>query len=354
VDTLEPPFGARDAQGMAARLTGIPQQIEAALAADAAEPWQPPVAKPVQLAVGALGGSAIAADLSSGVWADRLPWPIAIVRDVQWPAWVGRGTLAVLCSYSGSTQETLALYDEAGARSAPRVAMTTGGVLAERCARDDVPVARLAPGSPPRAALYGSWVRFDMLLHALGAIDDPRPLWREAAALVTRRLEQWSIDVPESRNPAKQLARRLRGRFLFLYAAERRAALATRVRNQINENAKLLAHSATVPELDHNEVVGWERPGAFARDGAVLMWRDREDSAAVALRLDLTAQYLRDQGAEIVELTEEDGSRLAREVSRVVFGDFLSFYLALVTGADPTPIASIDWLKTRLAESNPA
>jgi glucose/mannose-6-phosphate isomerase len=168
------------------------------------------------------------------------------------------------------------------------------------------------------------------------------------------RAAAWAPEVPEAANPAKRAARELHGAAVYVYASETLEPVATRIRNQLNENAKLLAHSATVPELDHNEVVGWERPGAFARDGAVLMWRDREDSAAVALRLDLTAQYLRDQGAEIVELTEEDGSRLAREVSRVVFGDFLSFYLALVTGADPTPIASIDWLKTRLAESNPA
>jgi len=341
---------------MAARVMGIPEQIEAALDADAREPWVLPGAAgaPTALAVGALGGSAIAADLASSVRADELPWPVAIVRDVEWPAWVGPRTLAVLCSYSGNTQETLALYDAAGARGAARLAVSTGGELGARCARDRVHVAHLAPGSPPRAALFGSWVRFDALLHALGAIGDPRPEWREACALVRRRLEQWGVDVPESRNPAKQLARRLSGKFLFVYAAERRAALATRVRNQINENAKLLAHSATVPELDHNEVVGWERPKAVVHDAAVLMWRDREDPAAVALRLDLTAQYLRDQGAEIAELTEEDGSRLAREVSRVVFGDFLSVYLAFVTGADPTPIASIDWLKQRLAESNPA
>lgn len=350
---LEPPF-ALDSEGMTARIRAIPEQIDEALAACVGTPWRVPEVTPVLLAVGALGGSAIAADLTAGMWSDSLPHPLLCVREYQWPAWAGPGTLAVLCSYSGNTEETLALYDDAAARGMPRVAMSTGGVLAERCARDGVPCANLPGGSPPRAALYASWVRLTYLLHALGWCPDPGPEWRAASALIGRRRAQWAPEVPEERNPVKQLARRLHGRQLYLYGSDRLGPVATRVRNQINENAKLLAHSAVVPELNHNEVVGWEKPLDPASRAAVLMLCDAEDPDAVALRLSLTAEYVRGRGAEVMVVEEREGARLARIVSLVVLGDYLSLYLAVLNAADPTPIASIDWFKNRLAESRNA
>lgn len=352
-DVLSPPYGARDAHGMTALIRAIPEQIEAAVAACDRAPWLPGV-EPDLLAAGALGGSAIAADLTAGAFADRLPRPLVVVREYRWPAFVSSRSLALLCSYSGNTEETLALYDEAGVRGIPRVAMTTGGTLGERCARDRVPVALLEPGMPPRAAVYAAWVRMTALVHALGWTSDPAPSWREAAALLARRRGEWEPEVPEARNPAKQLARRLHGRFVFLYAADRLGALATRVRNQLNENAKLLAHSAVAPELNHNEVAGWERQGPLASRAAVLILRDADDSPEVHRRLTLTAEFVAKRGAHVVELREEEGSRLARIASLVQLGDWLSLYLALLDGADPTPIESIDWFKQRLAESRTA
>jgi len=354
-DALALPYDAVDAQGMTARIHAIPEQIEQALAAGARQPWRLPGGDPDLLAVGALGGSAIAADLTAGVFADRMPRPLLTVREYHWPACVSARSLALLCSYSGNTEETLALYDEAAVRGIPRLAMTTGGALGERCARDRVAFASLPPGSPPRAAVYASWVRLTQLVHALGWISDPEPAWREAGELLALRRAECAPEVPEDRNAIKQLARRLCGRSLFIYAgSDRLGAVARRVRNQINENAKLLAHSAVVPELNHNEVVGWEQAREVAARSTVLVLRDAEDSAAVQLRLKLTAEYVSRQGADVVELGEFQGSRLARIASLVQFGDWLSLYLALLSGVDPTPIASIDWFKHRLTASRTA
>ncbi len=351
-DALDPPYDAHDAHGMTARILGIPDQVAAAVAASRESPWRIPVADPDLLAVGALGGSAIAADLVAGTAADRLPHPLIAVREYRWPAFVTRRSLALLCSYSGNTEETLALYDDAGARGIPRLAMTTGGELARRCERDGVPRVTLPAGSPPRAAVYASWVRLTYLVHALGWDSDPTADWGAAARLLGQRRDEWSPAVAEGRNPVKQIARRLDGRFVLIYAgSDRLGAVATRVRNQLNENAKLLAHSAVVPELQHNEVVGWERPVAPAASTAVLILRDPEDAPAIDLRLTLTAEYVRSKGAEVVEFREESGPRLARIASLVQFGDWLSLYLALLNAADPTPIASIDWFKQRLTDS---
>ena len=348
--SLEPPYGDRDPGDMAARIVSQPEQIEEALAHCGADPWHPPAGSPALLAVGALGGSAIAADLTAALYHDRLVKPLLTVRDYHWPACVTRDTAVLLSSYSGETEETLALYREAGEKGIPRLGLTSGGTLAAWCARDGVPCARLPAGWPPRAALFSSWVALTALVHAMGWVDDPAPRWREAAAVLRARNRALAPDAPAASHPAKQMALALAGRYVCIYAGtERVGAGATRVRQQLNENAKMPAHSAMVPELNHNEIVGWERAGAWSKSVAVLLLRDAEDSPATRTRLTLTGEYAARQGAAVYEVNSSGEGRLARLASLVQFGDYLSLYLALLNGVDPTPVASIDEFKRRLA-----
>jgi len=298
-----------------------------------------------------MGGSAIASDLCASLYADSMPHPLVTVRDYHWPAWVTPASLVLLSSYSGDTDETLALYREASERGIPRVAMTTGGTLARHCARDGVPFVKLPGGRPPRAALFSSWVALTRLLHALGWVDDPAASWSEAVRELEARNRECGPSVPEPDNPAKRMARSLAGRFVIIYCgSERLAPVAIRMRNQLNENAKLLGHSGVVPELNHNEIVGWEKPGPLEGRLAVLILRDAEDSPEVAIRLTITGEYAERGGARVVEADGGAAGRLARMASLVQFGDYLSLYLALSNGVDPTPIASIDELKRRLSE----
>src|SRR5204862_5328068 len=138
------------------------------------------------------------------------------------------------------------------------------------------------------------------------------PAWREAAALLKRRRGEVGTGNPEAANPAKRLARSLAGRTLFIYSGPGGpAAVATRWRQQLNENAKVLAHSAVVPELNHNEIVGWQQAGPLTRSLAVLLLRDGEDTAAVNARLDLTAEFAARQGAAVHEIRSQGESRIA-------------------------------------------
>ena len=351
--SLDPPYGERDPGDMAGRIDGIPEQIEAALERMAASPWKHRD-RPAALAVGGMGGSAIAADLTFDLYADAMPFPLIVVRDYHWPKAVTRDALAVLCSYSGDTEETLSLYRDAGERGTARAAITTGGALARACERDGVPWAEVPAGSPPRAALFSTWVPLTFLVHAVGGCDDPAPDWRDAVTRLRALRERIGTQVPESVNPVKQMARRLAARHLYIYGGiPRTAAAATRFRQQINENAKLPAHSAVAPELNHNEIVAWERPDAFHHRLGVIVLRDVEDSPEVAIRLELTADYARRQGAEVQVFDSQPGGRLARLAAQVMVGDTLSLYLALARGVDPTPVASIDEFKRRLAEARP-
>ncbi len=348
--SLQPPYAARDPRGMAALIDALPEHIEEALARTAAQPWRSPVPSPTLLALGGMGGSAIAGELTAAAFADSSPRPFLVIRDYRWPACVDAGALALLSSNSGRTEETLRLAASTAERGVPCVAMTSGGELAELATRHGWPLYRLPGGMPPRAALFHSWVPLTAFVAGLGWAPDPTPAWREAAALLRRLGGQWGSGNPESDNPVKQLARAVAGRTLFVYSGPGPvAAVGARWRQQLNENAKVLAHSAVVPEHNHNEIVGWQVRGPATEAIAVLVLRDGEDSAEATARLDLTAEYAARQGAAVHEIRSQGESRLARLASLVQFGDQLSLYLALLGGADPTDIASIEEFKRRLA-----
>ena len=348
---LEPPYGARDAHDMARLVEAIPEHIEQAVARTDAAPWLLPAGAPDLVAVGGMGGSAIAADLTAALYSDTLPRPWLTVRDYRWPACVNAASLAVLSSNSGNTEETLALEAQARERGIPSVALTSGGELARRAAERSLHCQQVPGGLPPRATLFHAWVPMTRLAGALGWAPDSAPAWREAAALLGRRRSELGIGAAEQGNPAKQLARACHGRLVFVYSsAGPLSAVGLRWRQQLNENAKLLGHCAAVPELNHNEIVGWQAAGPLHRGISVIVLRDREDPSEHATRLDLTAQYAVRQGAEVHEVSSVGESRIARLASLVQFGDYFSLYLALLGGVDPTDITSIDEFKRRLAE----
>jgi glucose/mannose-6-phosphate isomerase len=348
---LDPPFGPRDPRDMGALVEALPDHVEQALERTEASPWRLPLADPDLVAVGGMGGSAIAAELTGALHRDQLPRPWLVVRDYRWPACVGPRSLAVLSSNSGNTEETLSLETGARDRNVPSVAMTSGGVLAARARARGLHVQLVPSGMPPRAALFHAWVPMTRLVGALGWVADPAPAWREAAAEMRRARGRIGLAVPEGGNAAKRLARECHGRLVFLYSAAGPVeAVALRWRQQLNENAKLPAHSAAVPELNHNEIVGWQTAGPLQRGISVIVLRDREDSAEATLRLNLTAEYAARQGAAVHEVHSNGESRLARLASLVQLGDYFSLYLALLGGVDPVDITSIDEFKRRLAE----
>jgi glucose/mannose-6-phosphate isomerase len=336
---------------MAALIEAQPAHIEQSLARLASEPWRAPVRAPAVLALGGMGGSAIAGELAAATAADRAPKPFLVVRDYRWPAWVTSEALVVLSSSSGRTEETLALAHGAAERGLPAMALASGGPLAELAAKHRWPLHRLPGGMPPRAAMFHAWVPLTALLADLGWAADPAADWRETAALLRERWAVLGPAAPEAANPAKRLARAVAGRALHLWSGPgAMAAVVLRWRQQLNENAKVFAHSAAVPEHNHNEIVGWQVANPSTRSIAVLVLRDGEDAAEVTTRLDLAAELAARQGAAVHEIRSTGGSRLARLASLVQFGDSLSLYLALLGGVDPTDIASIDDFKRRLAE----
>ena len=345
-------MAARDPGGMRERLERFPEQLrEAEEIGRAAEPGVGGDGVSAVIVVG-MGGSAIGGELAAAVLRDELRVPMAVVRDYAVPEFVGPDTLAFVSSYSGNTEETLSSYDDAHSRGARVVCSTTGGKLGRRARARGHAVIDLPSGYPPRAALGFGLVPLLLTLHRLGLASDPSDGIADAVTAAEAAAERCGLEVPEAGNPAKQLARWLHGRVPVIYgAAPVAAAVAHRWCGQFSENAKLVAHSNELPEMNHNEIVGWsdERPmGGGAR---VVFLRDAEEHPRVGRRMDITARAVEASGAEVREVGAVGRSRLGRLVDLVLTGDFVSFYLAMLKNVDPTPVTPIDRLKRALADS---
>jgi glucose/mannose-6-phosphate isomerase len=336
---------AVDSTGQAAEILDLPEHLQDAL-------WRvesaaiAPLDAPGGMIVAGMGGSAVGGRLALGAIGPRLRRPLAIADGYTLPGWAGPDTLVLCSSYSGSTEETLAAYDDAVERGAQRIVATTGGAMAERARRDGVAVIPMPGGFQPRAAVGYALVAALEAAALCGAAPSLREEVEAASELAERLAPEWGPDGPED-GEAKALARRLHGTIPVVAGAELAAAAAYRWKCQINENAGLPAFASVLPELDHNEVVGW--PAADGRLSAVFL----EDPGAHPrnrLRSELSAEQAAAGAAVVERVTARGETPTERLVSLVLLGDLVSLYLAVLRGEDPVSIPPIDALKAALAE----
>jgi glucose/mannose-6-phosphate isomerase len=336
---------AVDSTGQLAEALGLAEHLRDAL-------WRvesagiAPVDAPGGLVVAGMGGSASGARLAIAALGPQLRRPLVVADDYGLPPWAGPETLVLCSSYSGATEETLAAYDVAVERGAPRIVATTGGPLAERARRDRVPVIPIPGGFQPRAAVgYALGAVLEVAALA-GVAPSQRADVERAAALVERLAAEWGPDGPED-GEAKVLARRLHGTAPVVLGAELAAPVAYRWKCQFNENAKLPAFAARLPEADHNEVEGWAAARDLGRFSLVVL----EDPGAHprnALRAEVTAAVAQ-EGADVVERVRARGeSRLERLVALTFLGDLVSLYVAVLRGVDPVEIRAIQAVKAEL------
>jgi len=297
-----------------------------------------------------MGGSAIAADLVRGAFNDRLTVPLATVRDYELPAWVGRETLVVACSYSGSTEETISALTTALERRCPVAVITTGGALHDVARRAALPLLAFPGGGQPRAAIGYGLVLLSGLLERAGllAVADSDLADAERAAAAT--VEGCGPDVPTERNLAKQLAWTLVDRLPVIEASGFLAAAARRWKTQLNENGKSFATYEELPEATHNAVVGYAQPESIRDHLYVVFLASPSDHPRNSLRASLSAELLgMEQIAHQVVPVRGDG-RLAQTVAAIALGDYVSTYLGMLYGLDPSPVEAISTIKTRLLE----
>jgi glucose/mannose-6-phosphate isomerase len=341
-----------DRSGMIELVTSFPEQCEEAIQIGQKAAIGTAYGPFKAVVLAGMGGSAVSGDLLRCYLSQTVDVPVFTIRHYELPRSVGQGTLVFCSSYSGDTEETLALYEEARRRRARVLCVTTGGKLSEQCGRDGVPWIRIPAGLPPRAALGYLFLPILVTLWRLGVAP---PRWSELDDVVERLREAGSrcaIEVPTAENVAKQLARQLKDKLVVVHAsADLLDAAAVRWRGQLNENAKVLAFHSLYPELDHNEIVAWASHRSLARSSHVVTLRDSGDHERVNTRIEVTSELLTKNGARVSQVWSGSGMPLARMLSLIHLGDFVSVYLAVLRRVDPTPIPAIDALKQQLAEA---
>jgi glucose/mannose-6-phosphate isomerase len=343
-------YAAVDVADMRGHLEALPTQIEDAWRLVAAFEAPAACAGADAIVVAGMGGSAIGADLVRGLYIDTLPVPLVVWRDYGLPAWVGPRTLVIAASYSGETEETLSAVERARAVGARLLGITTGGALAEVLTAYGAPLLRYHYAAQPRAALGYSLGLLLGVLARLGYLP-PQDTAVEAGVWVAREaLARFGPGVPTAANGAKQLARALVDRIAVVYGAGFLAPVARRWKGQCNENAKHWAFFEELPELDHNAVMGYAFPPALADRLLVVLLRSSLLGPRLALRGAVTLELLERAGIPRWPADAWGDGPLAHLLSALVYGDWTSYYLALLNGTDPTSIAAIDYLKARLAE----
>jgi glucose/mannose-6-phosphate isomerase len=308
-----------------------------------------PAASARNVAICGMGGSAIAGDLLVGALWERLRKPVQVVRDYYLPGWVDQDTLVIGSSFSGTTEETLTCMLEALDRTCPAVGISTGGRFADYYLPRGVPYVPV-PGAPmPRAALVQMVAATAVVLERFEVVPSLEGELVEARETLATAVRDYGPSSPEDSNPAKQIASMLNERVPLVWGAELTGPVAYRWKCQFNENAKIPAYCARLPEHNHNEIVGIEGIGAVGARTRVLMLLDPRNHRQIERRFGFTADLVDPFVEGVTRIEAEGRGALARMLDLVLLGDYASLYLACLREVDPGPIAMIDRLKERLA-----
>lgn len=351
LDNVDALKGA-DPKEMLSALWRLPEQCEEALKIAQEAKLLESLTEVKNIVVSGLGGSAIGGDLLRVYLLDKAAVPVIVIRDYTLPKFINSSTLLFAVSYSGNTEETLSAYQDARAKGAQIIALTTGGKLKEMAEKDGVPVITIPSGISPRAATGYLFIPTVVALQRLGLISDCTAEINEMIGQLRDQRETLNPETPKADNPAKQLAEILFEKIPVIWGSSGTTeVIAARWKGQINENSKAPAYWNTFPELNHNELVGFETPPDTLKQLEVIILRDPADHVRVQKRFEITKEIMGEAVNGVTEIYAIGNSPLTRMYSLIYVGDHTSVYLAALYGIDPTPVKVIDFLKNKLAEA---
>jgi glucose/mannose-6-phosphate isomerase len=304
---------------------------------------------PENVVVVGMGGSAVGGELLKDWVRDRVPVPVEVSRAYSLPAYADERSLVLVVSYSGETEETLSSFLDAVRRGCMVFCISSGGSLLGFAERLGLPFLRVPSGFAPRAALPYLFVPLIKVLEKVDVASGVSGELSEAVAVLGRVSGECAPEKPVKDNVAKSLAVGVNGSVPVVYGFGVFRGVAQRFKTQFNENSKVPSKWEFFSELDHNEVVGWERAGELAGCFSAVFIRDENEPEEIRNRIEIT-KGLMPGGSKLFEVWSQGESTLARMLSAVCIGDFASVYLALLRGVDPTPVETINMLKSKMKQ----
>ncbi len=289
-----------------------------------------------------LGGSGIGGSIVQNYVFDKMKLPLLVNKDYFLPSFVDKNTLVIVCSYSGNTEETLMAMQQAIKIKATIVCITSGGQVAQLADKKGLDCILVPAGMPPRACLGYSLVQILNTLANFGLIDNK--FEKEIAASIKQlKAEQKNIQ-----KKAMTLAKKILGKLPIIYSAPAYEGVAIRFRQQINENSKMLCWHAVIPEMNHNELVGWRDD---AKDKVVIILRNEDDYERTQTRMEINKKVIKKHSPGIIEIYSEGNSYWEKAFYLIHLTDWISVDLADLRELDATEVKVIDFLKGSLAKS---
>ena len=320
----------------------FPAQLEEALQKATATSLQKHSAPFRSVFISGLGGSGIGGNFVQELVRNECKLPVVVSKGYQAPKWINKHTLAICSSYSGNTEETLSTFEQLLTTGAKIVCIASGGKLIELAKQHQLDFIELTPGwSSPRACLGFSVVAQLSVLRAAKLIN------ARLFTQITRSAKALAKDQAAISKKALQVGNQIGNRTPVIYCADHMESVAVRWRQQINENSKMLCWHHVLPEMNHNELVGWKHDHA---EVATIWLRNKDDFQRTAIRMDITKSILEPKAGKTIEIWSK-GKSLAEQMFYLVhLGDWLSFHLSQDRQVDPVEIEVIDYLKNALSK----
>ena len=294
------------------------------------------------IVVTGLGGSGIGGSIVQNYVFDKVKIPFIVNKDYFLPAFVNRHSLVIVCSYSGNTEETLMAMQQAIKARATIICITSGGKVAQLADKKKYDCILVPAGMPPRSCLGYALVQILNVLHYFGLIDNK--FKRE----ITAAIKQMNAGENATQQKANAIAKKMFGKLPIIYSAPAYEGVAIRFRQQINENSKLLCWHAVIPEMNHNELVGWRDAAA---DKVVLILRNHDDYERTQTRMEINKKVFKKYTNNIIEIYSEGKSYWEKAFYLIHLTDWISVLLADMRELDATEVKVIDFLKGSLAKS---
>lgn len=322
-------------------IDAFPKQLKEALEIGRKATLKAPGGPYTNVVVTGLGGSGIGGRIVAQLMHKEAKCPIEVYNNYYLPGYVDHKSLVIACSYSGNTEETLAAMDQALAKGARVVIITSGGTMLETAKARGLDHIVIPGGNPPRTMLAYSLVQQFFVLHHFGITGDG---FEGAVKTAANML----LDDKEAiKKAAMDLTEKLVGKRLVIYSEANTEAVSIRFRQQVNENSKELCWHHAIPEMNHNELVGW---AGGDKSLGVVIFRHKEDHERTQMRMEINKSIFEKYTPNVYEVWSKGDTSIARQLYLINLGDWVSLFWAQKKGVDPSEIAVINMLKGKLAE----
>lgn len=317
------------------------QQLEEAIETGKKAQFTMPSEKIDNVLISGLGGSGIGGTIVSQLVDKQIKVPVVVNKDYFIPAFTGKNTLAIICSYSGNTEETLQAMNDMIKSGAKVCCVSSGGKVIEIAKQKGLDHIVISGGRPPRSAFAYSFTQLFYVLHGYGLID------RSFENSLLSSLQLLNQESEHIKSEAYYLAEKLHRKIPVIYSDASFEGVAIRFRQQIDENSKMLCWHHALPEMNHNELVGWTTPNDKL---AVVFFRNETDYKRTQARMELTKQIVSKYTPHVFEIWSKGNDPIERTLYLIHLGDWISWYLSELKQIDATEVKVIDFLKGELAK----